>query len=200
MCKKGILYIIWVVLLYGCLGLESENISDSISYQPDISLPLGKLLVEYTDIDDVPIIPPVDLTPVTYHEKDTVYFRVEENVAVRERILELMFQFDSKNRFPAAVEFRLYYWDDTNTDIYLTEEPITLPAAEIDATGLVVKESTDLTKLPLSDKQIDDILSVNRFVIEATIKDVVFTPEVVDQINTYSILSAVGVRAHVDFR
>jgi len=175
-------------------------VSDILPYQPDVSLPLGKLLVEYDDIDDLPIVPPVDLTPVTYHERDTLYFRVEENIAVRERILELMFQFDSKNRFPAEIEIRLYYWDETETDIYLTEEPIILPAAEIDASGNITKESMDLTQMPLSDRQIDDILTVNRFVIEATVKEVVFTPEIVQQINTYSILSAVGVRAHVNFR
>jgi len=199
MKKRSLTYLLLALVFYACLGLESENVSDSIAFKPNVSLPLGKLLVEYTDIDDLPIVPPVDLIPVTYQEKDTVFFRVEENIAVRERILELMLQFDSKNRFPAELEIRIYYWDDADTDHYLTDEPIILPAAEIDDSGLVTKESIDLTQLPLSDQQIDDILTVNRFVIEATVKDLVFTPEVVQQINTYSILSALGVRAHVNF-
>ena len=200
MKKRGLVYIAWALVLHACLGLESENISDSIAYQPDVSLALGKLWVEYGDIDDLPIVPPVDLTPVSYGMRDTVYFRVTENIAVRERILELMFQFDSKNRFPARIEVDLYYWDESGTDIYFTKEPIILPAAETDDSGTLIKESLNLTQMPLTDKQIDDILRVNRFVIEVTVKDVVFTPEIVRQINTYTIQTALGVRAHVKFK
>jgi len=190
--------ILGLVLLYSCLGLESENISDNIPYQPNVSLPVGKLLMQYESITDLPVPPPIGLFPVTFTDRDTVFFRLDENIFVRDNIKYLKLRFDTTNRFPAQIEVELYYINSNGEKSYLTNEPIIVPAAVIDTEGIITREQTDLTDVMLSDEQIDDMTWVSQYLIQVTVRDLVMTPVVRNEIANYSVRSALGAEAHLD--
>ncbi|TRX72406.1 hypothetical protein [Carboxylicivirga sp. M1479] len=190
--------------LCACTGLDVDKISENFEYTPDFSLPIGKLTVQYDDVNDLPIdLPdPIDSEPVNWSETDTAYFNSSESVAERKYILSMMIQFDITNRYPAYMDAELYLIDAMGNDIYLTSSPIILEPAEINADGEVVKERHTQPypyQMPLSDEMIDALLTSTQIVIKASIKELLFTDEVVNQFPNYQVDMAVGVQAEVDF-
>ncbi|MCG8579097.1 MAG: hypothetical protein MI866_04235 [Bacteroidales bacterium] len=192
------------ISLMACTGLDADKISDEIEFKPNLSLPLGKLTVQYDDVSEVPLVAPVPVVDVTvgWEETDTVYFNLESSVSERKYILSMMLQFDITNRYPAEIEVDLYFVDINGTDRQLTTTPILVNAAEIDEDGKVSKEKHSDPypyQLPLSDEQIDALLFSDRIVIRGVVNDLVLTQQVIDNFDSYSLSAAVGVQAQIDY-
>jgi hypothetical protein len=172
--------------------------------KPSLSLPLGKLSLQYDNPGEVPLISPVPVTDVTvsWVERDTVYFNLESSVAERKYIVSMMLQFDITNRYPAEMNVELYISDSFGTTMRITSEPIIVNAAEIDDEGKVTKAMHSDPypyQLPLSDEQIDALLVSDKLVIKAAVNDLELTTPVVESFAEYSITAAVGVQAQIDY-
>jgi hypothetical protein len=179
--------------------MDLDKISDELSYSPNISLPVGSSLMHYERVNDLPIPPLPDLVPITFSVTDTLYLNINDVFGARESIQTLGFQYDNTNRYPAKVKMQLYYIDESGNNNYLTPvDGIRLEEAEINDDGFVTKEYKNLlAPEPLSEEQIDGLFETDKVVIELTIINLVLTPNVRENFNSYFALSAVGVQAQL---
>ncbi len=196
---KGLTVILIALMLVSCIGLDLDKISDELSYSPNISLPVGNLLVHYDRVNDLPVPPLPDLVPITFTVRDTLFLNINDVYGARESIYSLGFQYDNTNRYPAEVKMELYYIDASGTNNYLTPtDGIRLEAAETNGEGFVIKEIKSLIPPePLSDDQIDGLFETDRLIIELTIINLVLTPNIRENFSYYSAYSAVGVQAQL---
>lgn len=204
MLHRYLFIVLLAINLMACTGLDTDKLSDEIELRPSYSLPLGKLTVQYDDVNEIPFglpSPDIDGT-ISWEETDTVYFNLESSMAERQYIVSLMLQFDIANRYPADIEVELYLIDNIGRDILLTNSPILVMAAEIDDNGQVIKEMHSDPypyQLPLSDEQIDALLFSEKLVIKGTVNNLLLTQQVVDSFDEYSLSAAVGVQAQIDY-
>lgn len=179
--------------------MDLETISDDISYSPNVSLPVGNLLVHYDKVNDLPIPPLPDLVPITFTVDDTLFLNINENFGAREQIQTLAFQYDNTNRYPAEVKMQLYYLDGSGNNAYLTPEGgIRLEKAQLNEEGFVLQEYKSLIPPQLlSDEQIDGLFDTDRVIIELTIINLVLTPNIRENFSHYFAMSAVGIQAQL---
>ncbi|MBK3515921.1 hypothetical protein [Carboxylicivirga marina] len=204
MLQRSLIYLLIIIGMLSCTSLDVDKISEELEYKPNLSLPLGKLLVQYDDVNDLPIsLPnPLDAEEVNWHETDTVYFNLQSSISERKYIVTLMLQFDITNRYPANMAVELFYIDLMGYAIALTPEPIHVLAADIDADGKVTREKHTDTypyQLFLSDEQIDELLYAEQLIIKAEVNGLLLTDPVVNSFEEYSINTAVGVQAQIDY-
>ncbi len=193
-----------VFFVIACTGIDADKISDELEYRPDLSLPIGKLHVQYDDVYDLPIeLPePIDASPITWEESEVVYIDLETSVTERKYIVSMLLQFDIANYYPAALDVELYLVDSFGQRTYLTTEPIHLDAAETDESGAVVNAATTDPypyTLPLSEAQIDALLQVEQLIIKSTVYNLILSSEVINNFPSYQLKAAVGVQAQIDF-
>ncbi len=199
---KHSISIVLILTLLGCVGMDTHNISQDITYTPEVALPVGTMRLEYDSEFDLPLVIPPDNIPFSFTKRDTLYFNMNGLFEEREHIQSLFFRLDNINRFPAKVIAKVYFIDDSGDNVYLTpEEGITMPPAELNIYGQVIeyyKEWTDLP--PLTENEIDILMASNRFVIELTITDLILTPEIRENFMFYYIQSAAGVEANLKIK
>lgn len=195
---KLFISLINILILFGCMGIDFDKVSDNTLASPNISLPLGKIEAQYEDFNSLPVAPPPGLEPVSFTVSDTIYYRWNETKMPRSEIIYMMLRFDSENRFPAEVEIGLYHRDDIFGDLTaINYEPIVLPPARIGLGGTLVSATTDLTDIMLDEAQTGDLISADTLVIIMNINDLVLSQQVIDNLHNYSVRSAIGVQALV---
>lgn len=196
--------LIFLVFAGACTSIDADKISDDLEYRPNLSVPIGKLLVQYDEVYDLPLdLPePIDSRPVSWQQSEIIYFDVEASLSERKYILSMLLQFDISNEYPAAMEVELYLLGNFGATTVLTTEPIRLEAAEIDETGAVVKATTTSPypyQLSLTDEQIDALLDAEQLVISCKVDALLLSNEVVNSFPGYQLKAAVGVQAQIDF-
>ncbi|MCU4176838.1 hypothetical protein [Carboxylicivirga sp. N1Y90] len=197
---KYLLIISLLTLLTGCLGLDSNLISDKTTYGPNVSLAVGQYLAQYETVDDLPIMTPVYGHPYTFSDTDTLAFNISDSFDSRENIVSILLQFDIINRFPADIQVKLYYIDENGTDIYLTAgDGIELVAAVLNEQGEVFSQNGTLTNFMLQEDQIDGLMTTDKVVVEVGFIDFILTPEIRANFNEYMVLTDLGVQSQLIF-
>ncbi|GEM_PF-4527968 len=200
---KGLVYtFISLILAVGCTSVDTDKISDDLTHQPDLSVPLGKITGAYEAIDELPVdLPdPIDSEPISWTEQETVYFDLGES---RENILSMTLQFDIINRFPAETAITLSFMNIGEYVTTLRFEPIIVKAAEIDEEGKITSQKVSDPypyRIRLKDEYIDDIFNAEYLIIKAEVNNLVLTTPIVNSINEYSFNAAVGVQAKLNYQ
>lgn len=199
---KHLLIISILALLTGCLGLDSNLISDETSYGPEVSLPIGQYLAQYETVDDLPILPPPYFVDTSFYDTDTLAFNISDIFGSRENIESIMLRFDVINRFPSDIQVKLYYIDANGTDVYLTSgDGIKLDAAELNEQGNIRKQKN--TEPPedkgLGSDQIDGLMTTDKVIVEVGFIDFILTPEIRANFNEYMVLTDLGVQSQLIF-
>jgi len=178
--------------------MDTDKISQDILYEPAIALPVGTMRLEYESVDDLPVPNPPNNTPTTFTERDTLFFSITDSFESREYIKSMFFRFDNINRFPATVGVKLFLIDDLGNSVYLTpDDGFIMDPAELNVFGQVIDYHQGIEDIPLTDEQIDLLLTTDRIVIELTVSDLVLTPEIRENFQFYYIQSAIGVEANL---
>lgn len=199
---KYVVFIMLVLMVLGCIGLDTDTISEDIVYEPSLAIPVGEFMLQYDDVYDFPVIPPPDNVPVSFTQRDTFYFNLGESFKKRENIQSMFFRLDNTNRFPATVIARIFFIGNAGDEFHLTpSEGIEMPPAELNLYGQVIdyyKEWTDLE--PLSADDIDRLIALDRMVVELTIVDLELTPEIRENMQFYYIQCSAGVEADLKIK
>lgn len=201
MLKKSLVYSVVIIILSGCWSIDPDEVSSEITWEPNISVPLGRLLVQYDDVFDIPgypIFPEEPDRPIEYIEKQPLDFDLKDAFSKRENIVYLKIRSETINRYPADIKVEVYYKIGGVDSVSLTkEDPIIVPAADIDAAGKITHYERDITDILLEDEEIDNLEDVNQIIIYTTISNLYITDEFRDNINTYSIVSKLGAQAQL---
>ncbi|MCT4646567.1 MAG: hypothetical protein N4A74_16380 [Carboxylicivirga sp.] len=197
---------IFILMLFAglcaCTSLETDKISDKLDYKPNVSVPLGYMDLKYDSPVDLPVdLPdPIESEPISWIEQDTIIFDIGASSADRKYIISMLMQFDITNRYPAELDVEMYFIDESGNDVYITESPIRIEAAEIDASGKVIKEKKSIPypyQIPLSDEQIDLLNESDQFIIKGSVKNLLITTEVYDNFDQYNMYTAIGAQAQI---
>lgn len=203
MLRKFIFYIVIVLAFTGCYSLNPDELSEEITWPPEISVPLGYQWIAYEDVYDIPgypIFPGEPGRPVSYIQKEFLDFDMTDALAKREYIESLAIKLETINRFPADVEVKVYYdRNGTGYESLLGDKSIKLAKADVDPDdGHVIKEKRQVTDLiELDEDVLDDLESVNELIIYATISELIINDVFKANIEDYSIKSSVGARAQL---
>ncbi|MCU4166197.1 hypothetical protein [Carboxylicivirga caseinilyticus] len=198
---KPTLIILIVFLLFGCVGMEYDKISDEVVYEPTIALPVGSFSYDFDNAYQIPgEIPMIgDLTPVDVVLNDTLFFSLNDSFESREYIQKAFLHYDIVNRFPAKGILRLYYLDNSFNAVEFTPAGgVEVEPAGIDDTGVITKESKETSFVEITD-HLDGLYAADRIIIELEVSDLILTNEVRLNFNKYSIKSSVGVRVELKF-
>nr|WP_321406473.1 hypothetical protein [uncultured Carboxylicivirga sp.] len=198
---KPSLIILIVLLLFGCVGMEYDKISDEVVYEPTIALPVGSFSYDFDNAYQIPgEIPMIgDLTPVDVVLNDTLFFSLNDSFEAREYIQKAFLHYDIVNRFPAKGILRLYYLDNSSNAVEFTPVGgVEIEPASIDDTGIITKEAKETSFVEITD-HLDGLYAADRIIIELEVSDLVLTNEVRLNFNKYSIKSSVGVRVELKF-
>ncbi|WP_430812337.1 MULTISPECIES: hypothetical protein [unclassified Carboxylicivirga] len=196
----SILFLV-ALLLVACTDIDSDRISDSFHYRPSLSVPLGKLSLQYDDMGELPVPPSETDTSLTWQERDTLYFDMSGSLGERQHILDLLLQFDITNGYPAIIDVDLYFIDDNGWDVYLIPSPIEVKAAAIAEDGRLVKEQHSIPypyQVPLSSGQIDALLLARQLVIVARVNDLPLSSDIVNNFPDYNLYAALGIQARLE--
>ena len=201
MVKGTWLYMIVILTLSGCWSINPEEVSDSLTWEPNISVPLGKLFINYEDEFDIPgypIFPDEPDRPITYIEKQPLDFDLTDAVSKRENIVYMKLRCETINRFPADIKVEVYYKINGTDSVSLTkEDPIVVPAAAISDDGKITGFDNDVRDILLDETEIDNLVDVNQVIIYSTISNLYITDVFKSNIQEYSIVSNLGVQAQL---
>lgn len=201
MWKNSLLYIVVIFIMPGCWSINPDEISDSITWEPNISVPLGKLLIDYDDVYDIPgypIFPEEPDRPIEYIEKQPLDFDLTDALSKRENIVYMQLRCETINQFPADIKVEVYYKINGTDSVSLTkDQPIIVPAADVDAEGKVIHYERDIADIRLDDEEIDNLENVDQVIIYSTISNLYITEVFENNIQNYSIVSKLGAQAQL---
>ena len=191
----------FILLLTSCYKTDPDMVSNEFTWKPDLLLPVGtdtysitQKEAENIDVGDFYTTP-----PQTWY--DTLEFNVSEMVDYRENIDTVIFRINLTNEFPAQGEIYVFYPPGNEQPSYeysLTgEHPIEIAPGEIDDQGKVAIPSKLRRDIPMTGKQIDDLMNSQRLIIKTVIRSLFVTQEIKDNLTDYRFITQVGVRVKI---
>lgn len=188
-------------LLPSCLGLEVDKVSESVLYEPTVSLPLGWSEQQYDSVDDLPVLVPPDYEPFSFTEEDRIAIDLSEVYNHREYLVSLLLRFDITNKFPANTTFEILYIDAPGNEHPLNSaSPIEVEKANVNEDGVVISATKSLHDIPIDEADLDGLFNARYLLIRLHIYDLTLTPFIRSHFNTYSTNCAIGVRAQTSIQ
>lgn len=158
--RKSIIIAFIILCFISCIKQNELSFENSIKYQPEFSVPLGKpeiLMEEFVNtLNNLKEIPDSLISDTSAFLYENTYYAIPEKLSNEytqefslnmleeetDRIISLMFRSNVNNRIPGVVLLQVYFADDTmqNIDSLYHSGPLEIKAADIDENGNVTNE------------------------------------------------------------
>jgi len=194
-------FLFFVVLLTSCYKTDPDMVSNELTWNPDLSLPVGTATysISQKDAENIDVGDFYTTPPSAWY--DTLEFNVSEMVDYRENIDSVIFRINLTNEFPAQGEIHVFYPPGNAAPEYeysLTgEHPIEIAPGEIDKNGEVTIPSKLRRDIPMTSKQIDDLMNSQRLIIRTVVRGLFVTQEIKNNLTKYRFITQVGVRVKI---
>ncbi len=184
-----------------CFKTDTDSISDSLTWTPNISFPVGDISFSLPQEETDNINVGDFYTPPPEFWYDTLEFDISVMITYRESIESLIFRINMTNEFPAQSEIFIFYPEDGQRVDYsrsLTgSDPIEIAAGEIDTEGKVTIPSKKQVDIMLTDNQIDDLMTSPRLIIRTVVRNMYITEEIKNNVSQYRFMTQLGVQAQI---
>ena len=191
------IFVLISLLCVSCLGIVPNEVSDEFTYRSEVALPVGHAIVHYESVDSLPVAVPSDGSVFSFDEEQNYYFDLSQTIKKEEYIEKLTIHFYCVSAFPASAQIQLFYINSGGMKVDLTQgKPIILPAALINAQGLVTQNVVKIVDIELSQDDITELLLVKEVSCVTQINDLLLSPEVIENFASYYIDIAVGLKVN----
>jgi len=178
--------LLFVVSLTSCYKIDLDNISDEISWKPDISIPLG----ETTATTKGNLSDP-DKKVLT----DSITFKLSDIISERGQVDSLILRLNIENEFP--IVWNMYVYSQNVQPNHLLYGPKKISAGKIDTdTGeSTIPNKMSPENIPLNSEQIDFLYLSDVLVIKFEYLKAVEPPH--DDIE-YQLKTQIGLQAKLN--
>lgn len=192
----AVLLIVSIICLFAsCMGLEHDNIEGVSPFQPTYALPIGVSQLHYEDSAEIPYDDRLKDVLFDLEYKDTLHVDMSNSLFPIDNIISLTLHLYTVNTFPFDVEVAVYSQVSSVFFLTLTNNTIVIPAATVDENGKVLLSQIQIDDVEVS--HIEDFFQTTQFFITMKVKDVLYTPELLNNIANYSVSTDFGFKINL---
>lgn len=191
------MYILFCVLLAACLGTEHDQLSDSLTYQPSIDLPIIEAHFSYSDSSSFPADIPLDGLSISFSDSIDFDLYLDESGVSSENIVSLTLNLELVNTFPHPVTLEFYCPLHSGAKLVLGDAPIDIAAAPLGAYGVVLEPVSNVYTLVLSAEEFESLYEFGIIRLVAHSDDIVLGRYFWIMLDTYTLNINFGIRIHL---
>lgn len=195
---KYLYFIIIMFVTSGCFKEDLSKIAKTSNWTTTMSIPISNINVEASDFKGGSFLnwfKTNSNVPFSLNSKfnyATIFKKVD-------KVKKIKFRVNVTNNFPAKIRINIYtVQEGINKMIKLNEESIVVNEAVLNDDGTIKSSSMNMTDIYLEEEEIQKIVKTKYLNFRVVITDFKITPETLQNIDNYKVLTTVGLSAYIE--